>query len=286
MTGCRLALLADIHGNRPAFRAVMQKIHTERLDGIIFAGDLIGGPHDEEIFADLYAAGAKIPVYLVRGNAEDYIARIEDGTAPPEWHHARQFAMVRWIFSRLSEPFRDAMRRLPARLSIELPGTAPITVFHGTPGSRNEHLRPAINPTALGKAFAAVEEDVLICGHSHEQWLERSGERMALSPGAVCAPLDGQVGAAYAMLEWNGKQWQAGFHAVPYCFDEFARDMQDSGLLETGYLARAHLMSIYCGSDWGTRFLRHAGALAMLAGVNLPYIPDEIWERAGQTFFA
>ncbi|MCK4316733.1 MAG: metallophosphoesterase [Anaerolineae bacterium] len=39
----RLAVLADVHGNLPALEAVLADVQQYNVDGIIVAGDLIGG---------------------------------------------------------------------------------------------------------------------------------------------------------------------------------------------------------------------------------------------------
>jgi len=42
----KLAILADIHANLPALEAVLADVQQYDVDGIIVAGDLIGGgPH-------------------------------------------------------------------------------------------------------------------------------------------------------------------------------------------------------------------------------------------------
>jgi len=40
----RIAVLADIHGNLPALRAVLRELDAERHDAIVVAGDVVAGP--------------------------------------------------------------------------------------------------------------------------------------------------------------------------------------------------------------------------------------------------
>jgi len=41
-------MLADVHGNLPALEAVLADLQPEKTDGMIVAGDLIGGPQPNE----------------------------------------------------------------------------------------------------------------------------------------------------------------------------------------------------------------------------------------------
>ena len=70
----RLALLADIHGNREALEAVLADIAQRKIDRIVILGDIVGYGPDPEWCADktmaLVAAGA----IAVKGNHDSGIA--------------------------------------------------------------------------------------------------------------------------------------------------------------------------------------------------------------------
>jgi predicted phosphodiesterase len=44
----RLAVLADIQGNLPALEAMLANLHHHDVDGVIVAGDLVGGLRPRE----------------------------------------------------------------------------------------------------------------------------------------------------------------------------------------------------------------------------------------------
>ena len=280
-TPYRLALLADVHGNGPALQAVLDALHAHRPYLLIVAGDLIGGPHQEEVIARLRDGGALI----VRGNGEDYLARLEDGSAPPEWHTHRQFAMGRWAYQNLRPETLDYLRGLPERVTIELPGAQPVCVFHGAPGHTSTHLHPDLNPGRLDRAWEEIPGASFVCGHSHIPWQAACDGRLALNPGAVSEPEGGPIEAQFALLDWDGQRWQPSFHCVPYDLDAFERDYIQRGVLATGPLARAHLANMRRGGSWGERFLHHARRLAAERGhAHSRFVPDDIWELAEKTF--
>jgi len=39
----RFAVIADIHGILPALEAFLRELRSERVDGLIVAGDMVGG---------------------------------------------------------------------------------------------------------------------------------------------------------------------------------------------------------------------------------------------------
>lgn len=278
----RVAVVADIHGNLTALEAVLADLAWRAPDAtLVIAGDLVGGPQQEAVITRLRGLGAP----MVRGNGEDYLTRIETGAAPAAWLTHRQYAMARWTYDQTSPAARDFLRALPVRLTINLPGADPVLVFHGGPDNTNEHLCPTLNPGALERAFASTTEAVLVCGHSHLPWQVRQGQRLAFNPGAVCAPLDGSIGAQYGLLTWTETGWDGEIFTIPYDLTAFERAYRASGVLETGPLARAHLTSLLRGRDWGDAFIRHAVQLAKAAGApHSPCVPDAIWAQAEQTF--
>ena len=64
----RIAVLADVHGNAPALRAVLAELDRDPVDAIVVAGDVVGGPLIGPSL-ELLAARPE-PVAWVAGNCE------------------------------------------------------------------------------------------------------------------------------------------------------------------------------------------------------------------------
>ncbi len=77
VTPVRIAVLADIHGNLPALRAVLDELDREPVDAIVVAGDVVGGPLVRETLELL--AARREPTRWVRGNCEREAVAIYDG---------------------------------------------------------------------------------------------------------------------------------------------------------------------------------------------------------------
>ena len=206
----RLAVLADVHGNLPALEAVLADVQTHDVDGIIAAGDLIGGgPQPVEVVRLLRSLGS----LMIRGNNEDYFLAYDAGDAPDAWRVSYQWATMRWSYLCLDRETLDFVASLPEQHVVALDSTPPIRVVHGSPSSPSGRLFPDCDPASmslfrkagflppgrdpvkLDLALAGVNEPVLVCGHTHIPWKQEQSDRLALNPGAVSGSLNGDVRA-------------------------------------------------------------------------------------------
>ncbi len=295
----RLAVLADIHGNLPALEAVLADAQRQGVDGIIVAGDLTFGPQAGEATRLLQARGA----LMIRGNNDTHVLALASTPSGHPWRACRQFAALRWQHERLRSDGLAELAALPEERVVALPGTDAIRLVHGSPGGpaapllpnrdlvalrhmRAYGLREAESPPPLGQALACVEEPVLVCGHTHIAWAQRENGCLALNPGSVGAPLNGDARAQYALLAWQGGRWRAELRAVPYDLALLRAAFEESGLLaEGGAFARACLLWYESGRAVAMRLLEHAGRLAAEDGIACDdAVPDEIWDRAVATF--
>jgi putative phosphoesterase len=278
----RLAVLADVHGNLPALEAVLSDIRHADVDGFVVAGDLVGGPSPVESIQALRSLHS----WIIQGNSDASFIHYAEGEAPPAWRTSSQYALLRWGVRQLDQETLDFLKSLPEQRVISVPGTAPIHVVHGSPRDPAESIYPDRDPALLDEALAQITESVLICGHTHEPWVRERGNRLALNPGSVAGPLDGHVGAQYALLTWRDGRWHVQHRAIPYNLDRIRADFEESGLLEEGgALARAFLLGIETGRNVTQFFLSHARRLAESAGLEgYPVIPDAVWLEATETF--
>jgi len=278
----RLAVLADVHGNLPALEAVLDDIHRHTVEGIIVAGDHIALPHANETIRLLRSLGS----WMIRGNSDDNLLRYDAGDAPKAWRTSRQFGLLRWAHRHLNKDLMEYLKSLPEQRVIEMAGAAPIRVVHGSPRDPSEGLSPDWDLPTLDLALAQTQELVLICGHTHIPWkFERDG-KLALNPGAVCGPLNGDTRAQYAIMTWQDDRWQVKHCAVPYDLNRMRTIFQESGLLEEGgALARAFLLSIETGQNVGEDWFSFTYRLTAETGFrNCDVVPDAIWEQAATTF--
>jgi len=302
----RYAILADIHANLPALEAVLDDLSREPVDQILIAGDLFNGsPYPLETLDVLRSLqhGA-IPTRIISGNNENYLLSMQRGDCDPGLFTSLQWGVTRWTWQKLGADGMDWVAALPAQVSLDAPG-GPILLIHGSPRSANEALIPNRSAAALGHFFQAqllergqtivplstmldpVAERVVICGHTHIPWQQREAQKLALNPGSVGAPINGDPRAQYALLWHTGWEWRADFRAVAYDIPRVQSAFETSGLLEAGGgFIRALKLDLERADNTVWKFIlhcyRHASAAGFPGG---PVIPDDLWLQAEKAFF-
>jgi putative phosphoesterase len=296
----RIAILADTHGNLPALEAILEDIRHQGVDGFIVAGDFTGGPQPQESIDWLRSLGG----WMIRGNSENYVLAYDGGDVPQAWLEGDQWATLRWSYERLNRETIDFIATLPEQQIVTVDGTAAIRVVHGSPRNSSEHVYPERDPAtvelyrradllssgraavSLGAVLAGVEEPVLVCAHSHISWLQEGEGWLAVNPGAVSGPNNGDVRAQYALLIWQDGRWRATLRAVTYDLDQIRAVYRDTGLLAAGgVMAQAFLLDILTGQNVPGRFAAHVRRLAAAAGHGPgDLLPDPIWQQAITSF--
>jgi putative phosphoesterase len=289
----RLALLADIHGNLPALEAVLDDAEQHRVDSIIVAGDLTGGAQDVGVIQQLRSLDS----WMIRGNREEYL--LDFG------HTGKHWAFLRCLYHRLDSDTLDFIATLPDQRVVAPDGAEQIRIVHGSPqNSRDmllpEHdshalqlfeqaglLSPSYNPPRqVIPTLDEIDENVLVCGHTHIPWVQKHERRLAINPGSVGLPINGDPRAQYALLSWQSGQWQTEHRAIPYDVSKARVAFQENGLLENGGgFARACFLTIGTGQNIAGRLIEHAHQVAAQAGLEKDAaLPDSMWEHIERTF--
>lgn len=296
----RLAILADIHANLPALEAVLADLDQLDLQGMLVAGDTTGGPQAGEVLHRLRSLGA----CTIRGNGEEYLLDYHWGRAPATWYSEPLWASLRWAYAQLDEETLAYLAGLPDQLVVRLDGADPIRMVHGTPWSTRKFLYPDRDPVALdvyGKAgllpedmhvprlvevLDGLQEQVLICAHSHIPWIQANGRLLVVNPGSVGAPNNGDPRAQYALMTWDGHHWRAELRGVSYDLDLVGEVYRDTGLLaEGGVMAGAFLLGMVSGQNIPGRFVASVRRLAAEAGCRPDDpVPDSVWRAAVTAF--
>jgi putative phosphoesterase len=174
----RLAVFGDIHGNLPAFEAILADLKRQSPDALLCLGDVAAmGAWPRECVQLL--ASLDCPVVL--GNAD------EDMLTPRPFE-ARGFPDERELYD-----FDDwGRRQLTAaelvhlrgyRNTVELPG---LLAFHGSPESCRESVGAATPEARLEELRAGFgRQAVWVSGHTHAPLLRTLDGWRLLNPGSV-----------------------------------------------------------------------------------------------------
>ncbi len=189
----RVAALYDVHGNLPALEAVLGELERVDHDLVVVGGDVVAGPWPSEVLQRLRALGDR--ARFIRGNADREVVHPSpprEGGPPP--------GVMDYTRDALSEEQLAFLDALPERESLDLDGLGRVLFCHATPRS-DEEIVTAITPDErLRRVLEGVEEDVVVCGHTHVQF-DRTIDRIRLvNAGSVGMPYEREPGAYWALL--------------------------------------------------------------------------------------
>jgi putative phosphoesterase len=209
----KLAVLADIHGNGDALRAVLADLDERGgADRLFVLGDIVLlGPDPEDVVGLLMERSA----VGVCGNVDRFLLDTDWRAFEPgsEDERADQ-ALCLWALERLNGPAEAWLRALPVQRELRL-GDQRLLLVHGSPRSDRDVIKADTPDGDVHEMIAGTEADLILFGHTHEM-LDRTleGHRL-VNPGAVGYP-QGQAGTArYVLLTWQGS-WRVKSCLVRY----------------------------------------------------------------------
>jgi len=160
-----VAALYDVHGNLPALEAVLAEIDA---DLVVFGGDLVWGAWPRETLELALALGDR--ARFIRGNTDRTALTKDDPSCL-------------WVRARLTQEQREFVLDWPETLSID-----GVLYCHATPRNDEEVVSPASPESRWEEVLAGVEEDVVVCGHTHLQFDEDHAGHRVVNPGSVGSP--------------------------------------------------------------------------------------------------
>jgi diadenosine tetraphosphatase ApaH/serine/threonine PP2A family protein phosphatase len=230
----RIALLSDVHGNLPAFEAVLADVDSEQVDEIWCLGDLVG-----------YGAQPDECVELARRRCDLCLAGNHDMVVTG----AIDIADFSFSAATAAEWTRE---RIGAEALEFLTGLRPredgrsIGLYHASP--RDPVWEYVLSGWQAEECMDAMEPRVGAIGHSHVAlWFQRNGpgeldgdtaaaglERdladgeWLINPGGVGQPRDGDPRAAWLLLDTEA--WSAQWRRVEYPIERAASAIEEAGL--------------------------------------------------------
>jgi diadenosine tetraphosphatase ApaH/serine/threonine PP2A family protein phosphatase len=230
----RIAMLSDVHGNRPAFEAVLAQIDDTDVEEIWCLGDLVGyGAEPDECVA----LARERCVVCLAGNHDLVVT----GDIPLSDFSSSAAAAARWTQENISKQALSFLRSLePSEPDHE------VGLYHGSP--RDPVWEYVLSTWQADECLDLTDARVCAVGHSHVAlWFRRdpagkldgaqatAGAEQDLSvgewlinPGGVGQPRDGDPRAAWLLLDTES--WAATWKRVEYPIDEAARAIADAGL--------------------------------------------------------
>jgi len=247
----RIVVLADIHGNLPALRAVLADIEAQGTpDAIWVLGDLVAFcPWPAETLARLRA----LPhAAFLRGNTDRYLVTgrrpVTPVRSPEDWKRlpavlAGREANFCWTVERLSYADYEFLRDLPPRLEEEVPGYGRVAAVHATAIDDETNLFPDTPDETVHSHLAGLDARLVLYGHTHVPVDRIVDSFWLVNGGSVGLPLDGDPRSAYTVLDFEGKHCTVTLRRVVYDVEEVIAALERRG---------------HPGRDWVVQMLRRA----------------------------
>jgi len=225
----KIAILSDIHGNLPALQSVAEHIESWRPDRVIVAGDIVNrGPSS---LACLRFVHERPDWLMVRGNHEDYVLAclelteldLDDPASEAQWPSY-------WTYQQL-DGRTDSLADMPHSVSLSGPDGGELRVCHASMRGRRDGICLKLSDEEIRERIAPAPP-VFVVGHTHRPWVRWVRETLVVNAGSAGSPIDGDVRASYAQVEWTTDGWQACIVRVPYDMVQFERDMDETGFAE------------------------------------------------------
>ncbi|MBY7144823.1 metallophosphoesterase family protein [Virgibacillus sp. NKC19-3] len=176
----RVAAIYDIHGNFFALEAVLQEIRDSNVEKVIVGGNLAWGPEPRQVMDLLF--DYKEVFTFIKGNADREVAHrygkekgLDDFVTD----------MNHWCADQLTDEQLHFLKNLPEKEEIEMAGLGKVLFVHGSPRSDEEAIRLNTTDSELGSMLENVEQDIIVCGHTHIQFDRRVGEKRVVNAGSV-----------------------------------------------------------------------------------------------------
>ena len=230
----RIAIVSDVHGNLPAFQAVLEDVKAREVDAIWCLGDLVG-----------YGAQPDDCVELARATCDLCLAGNHDLVVTGEldigdFSHAAA-AAAEWTRSQIAADSLNYLRSLEPTDDRQAIG-----LYHASP--RDPIWEYVLSTSQAEDCLELMEPRLGAIGHSHVALffhredgsdvvgaqapdgmrLDLSRGDWLLNPGGVGQPRDGDPRAAWLLLDT--RDWTATWHRVEYPIDDAAGAIRDAGL--------------------------------------------------------
>jgi diadenosine tetraphosphatase ApaH/serine/threonine PP2A family protein phosphatase len=233
----RLALFADIHGNREALDACLEHAHRRGADRFGFLGDLVGYGADPGYVIDTVAEYCERGAFAILGNHDAAVLSEEDNMNP----YAR--AAIDWTRDELDDLQKTFLERLAFGVEEEQ-----VLFVHSEASAPADWIYVTDEETA-GQSMQATDKPVTICGHVHvPQLYRRTGDGTTVGAvpranepivfdtsakslavlGSVGQPRDENPNAAYALYDDTDKSLT--YVRVDYDVERAAQKIHAAGL--------------------------------------------------------
>ncbi len=286
----KVAVLSDIHGNYHAFKTCVDYALSQSINTFIFLGDYLGElAYPQKTMDYLYEINHKYTCYFVKGNKEDYWLKYRKSNNKNWKKYDSTTGSLLYVYNNLREKDFYFFENMVHSKNIVINGL-PITICHGSPDKVNEKMLSDNKRTF--EIMDSVENNLILCGHSHIQEKIVYKDKVVLNAGSVGLSINSDGKSQFLILDINSDKngitcWREEFVSLDYDVDQVIYELYEDGLneyapywcyvteklLKDGKISHAHVLNkamVLCKEDKGDCIW--------------PDIPEKYWAEAWKVY--
>lgn len=221
----RIAVIADIHGNKFALKKVLEELDRDRsIRHIYCLGDMIAlGLFTNEVLDMLFK---RQDLSMVLGNHDELVLSMVRGEKHPEGHPL-VINHHKYIAEGLEERFIEPLSKLPRIIEREIEGKKLVFLhYHIEKGREAVHISenpysPIIDDgeESLEALFSDYDCDLIAFGHHHPVHLHHGKDKVFINPGSLGISTTNV--ATYGIIDIENGEIRAQVKSVAYDKKEF-----------------------------------------------------------------
>ncbi len=206
-----VGLIADVHSNAVALKAVLSALEYSGVERILHAGDIVGyNPYPNETI-ELFKRNN---IISISGNHDRAMV---SGDTSGFYPYAK--AALEWT-RKVVLPVNSGYIKGLKNIEYITIDEKRIFLVHGSLHDIDEYIYPGnVSPDLLSAANA----DILVLGHTHIQFKKEYPEGIIVNPGSVGQPRDGNPDAAFAVLDTDSGKIE--LERISYDIEKVIEDM-------------------------------------------------------------
>ncbi|CEQ26155.1 metallophosphoesterase family protein [Paraclostridium sordellii] len=228
----RIATISDIHSNLYALNEVLADIEKRNVDMVVCTGDLVGyATRPNEVIETL----RKNKVLTIMGNYDEAIGnfKIICGCDYPDPKDAEKASLsMKFTSEETTDENKAYLRNLPKEAVISF-NNKTIRFVHGSTRLINEYLKE--NSKEADEVMNNLDEDILVCGHTHISYVKSYGEKLLVNAGSVGKSKTGSPNANYVIIDIIDSIVEVEIIEVFYDFEKVAKEIEENKILPNDF---------------------------------------------------
>lgn len=239
----KIAIISDIHGNLPAFKAVVEDIKKEKVDYVIGLGDIVfGGLYPQECYDLLKSL---TPICLIKGNTDQNLEELSS-FIPKNQAENRLYEMIKFTKYKLTDEAIKDIESWPIYKKFDIDRFR-ILACHGSKENNREIISSHDRNFYNQKDKIEKEEvNFFFCGHTHIAEIVEIKDTLLINPGGIGYSFDDDYRPSYALITKKDHKIISEIRKVNYDALSYSREIEKeeifdkelSKIIVTGHLER------------------------------------------------